>query len=1808
MANDHDLMLRLALDITEAARNAQQMADTLSRMGRSAEEAARSATGQMGELDRSTKQAAQGASEAARSMQQMERAADATGAALRRMTQVQKLDAARDILGIRSFHDIQLEIDQVTAAYNRLANSGKLSAQELANANQAHQSAVSRLKAEMTGVQPAMQGAAAAAGNLTQAMRMLPMQMTDVAVSIASGMPVWMVAIQQGGQLKDSFGGIGPAAKAVAGYALALVNPFTVAAAAMAALGTAIYVGRGEAEAYSAALITTGGYAGVTAGQMQAMAASMESTTLTQHAAAEALAAMAATGRIAGDQLSEMAGAAADWSRVTGTSVEDVAKQFVELGKEPVKASVKLDESLHYLTMSVYEQIKALEDEGKMSQAAKVAQDAYAAALRSRSSEMAGSLGVLQRSWMSLAGAAASAWGAMLNLGRADTLDSALGKAKENLAGLQAKAAAVPRSGFLGKAIGGIYDTEIKTAQTKLRDLGIEASDAAKRAGNRAAAAKEVQAKAAWDKSGDSFKSRSDAKGDAIKLARQQAAEAGVSQAELNGRIAAINEKYKGPKGRSGGGGGGAKGFSREQSAIVAVADAQAKAERQSQIDATDAMRADLERRYSSGVMLASDYYAKLKEMASADGAARLAAIDKEIAAEAARKTKNKGESTAKQAKLIELNGKRAHELAIERAKDAEIQGRAEKKAMDDSAALAQQWAQSWQTADQQSQQYAEAAAKAQAQMIVDPLQRARAEAEITAEKIARDGAKTALELSNQIDRLRGAGQAGMADELQKKLDEIRAGIAAEQERARQAPDQAFTNNYLGDQSGPGQKIAEGFDTASQSLSAFVNGFRGLFEVEANYQKALSERGLTAERAAAIEKQHTSQQLGAYAAMAGAAKGFFTQGSAGYKAMATAEKAFRAYEMGLAIKNAAEKMGLISAVTAAKVTGDATQTASTVASVAPDVAASMAKGQAAAVSGVAAQASGDPYTAFPRIAAMVAIMAALGFAVRGGGGGGGVAPTNSGTGTVLGDKEAKSESLKKSLEDLGNINSLTMRYSAQMAASLHNIEAGIGGVGNLLVQGGGLQANTASINTAVQRDAIGNFIGKFDVVGMIASSIPLIGGILGRDAAKLANLFGSKQSVEGSGLSVGKQTLGSVAANGADASYYADIKTTKKFFGITTGTSMSTQYTGVGDELNSQFTKILAGFSDTVKAAAGPLGASLGTVQDALSKYVVDIGRIDLKDLNGTQISEKLTAVFGAEGDKIARAALAGMDGFQRIGEGYLQTVVRVSSAAEGARASLDRLGVSAIALPAILNKQGDIATELVRQSITTLETTSSGAATSLGQIIGTLQGTAQDLADTYSALRDVRQSLTLMGVSGESVTRSMVSGAGSLDALKSGMSTFEDKFFSDTEKTQFATARMGTEFQRLGLTMPTTSAGFRSLVTGIDTSTEAGQKMLGSLLNLSGGFADLMSKTNGAAAAVTALTQAQQDSITADMARLGIGKGANLQQVSASAGGSDALNSGMGAFEKRFFAESEQVAASTSRLQAKFSGLGVTMPQTAEQFRALVSGIDASSEAGAKLLGGVLPLSTEFADLMDSMKKLGDTAGNVGKSVESEITRIRGLTGQANGGTLSGAQADFTIATAKARAGDSTALDSLAGLSQNLLKIAGDQATSREALLRLQAQTAASLQATLDKARSTTQAPTMPTPSATATAIDPSFMGPQQIPAFASGGNHLGGLRLVGEHGPELEVTGPSRIFNAGQTADMLRGGGAAPSGGSALLAELQALRASNEAMANELHELRAESRSSSTTIATHTGRMSRILDRVTAGGDTFKTEVVTT
>lgn len=250
------------------------------------------------------------------------------------------------------------------------------------------------------------------------ALRGVPAQFTDIAVSLQGGQAPLTVFLQQGGQLKDMFGGIGPAAKALGGYVLGLVNPFTVAAAAAGALALAYYQGSEEQDAYRLSLVTTGNSAGTTTLALAEMAKRVSSTVGTTAEAATALAQLAATGKITSSSFEQIATAAISFEKATGKAVSETIAEFVRLSDDPVKAVAELNEKYNFLTASVYEQVRAAQEMGDKDAAAAIAQEAYAAALSARSATMKANLGTLERAWGDLASAAKSGWDAILNVGR----------------------------------------------------------------------------------------------------------------------------------------------------------------------------------------------------------------------------------------------------------------------------------------------------------------------------------------------------------------------------------------------------------------------------------------------------------------------------------------------------------------------------------------------------------------------------------------------------------------------------------------------------------------------------------------------------------------------------------------------------------------------------------------------------------------------------------------------------------------------------------------------------------------------------------------------------------------------------------------------------------------------------------------------------------------------------------------------------------------------------------------------------------------------------------------------------------------------------------------------------------------------------------------------------------------------------------------------------------------------------------------------------------------------------------------------
>ncbi len=265
------------------------------------------------------------------------------------------------------------------------------------------------------------------------ALRGVPAQFTDIAVSLQGGQNPLTVFLQQGGQLKDMFGGAGPAAKAMGGYILGLVNPFTVAAAAVGTLGLAYYQGSKEADAYRLGIVTTGNAAGTSALALAGMATTISASVGTTGKAAETLAMLASNGKIASSSFEQIATAAISFESATGKAVSATVAEFASLADDPVKALATLNEKYNFLTASVYEQVRAAQEMGEKEAAAAIAQEAYAKALEARAKTIKESLGTIETAWNAITGAAKSGWDAMLGVGRQQSLDEQIANTKQLL-------------------------------------------------------------------------------------------------------------------------------------------------------------------------------------------------------------------------------------------------------------------------------------------------------------------------------------------------------------------------------------------------------------------------------------------------------------------------------------------------------------------------------------------------------------------------------------------------------------------------------------------------------------------------------------------------------------------------------------------------------------------------------------------------------------------------------------------------------------------------------------------------------------------------------------------------------------------------------------------------------------------------------------------------------------------------------------------------------------------------------------------------------------------------------------------------------------------------------------------------------------------------------------------------------------------------------------------------------------------------------------------------------------------------------
>ena len=263
-------------------------------------------------------------------------------------------------------------------------------------------------------------------GQYNNAMRMVPAQFTDIFTQLAGGQNPFLIALQQGGQLRDSFGGFGNMFRGLA----ASINPATVAVAALAggvaALGKAYYDGSEESKRFSAAVIFAGGSAGVASGKLMSIADSVGNATGGWSEARSAILAFVESGSVASENYGRFAESVVLQSKATGKSVEDLARIYEEIADDPLKAVVKFSRVYQTLNADVYEQARALVEQGRQQEAVALIQGKFADESQQMSERVLENLGAIERGWNAVKKAASEAWEDMKSIGREATLESRL--------------------------------------------------------------------------------------------------------------------------------------------------------------------------------------------------------------------------------------------------------------------------------------------------------------------------------------------------------------------------------------------------------------------------------------------------------------------------------------------------------------------------------------------------------------------------------------------------------------------------------------------------------------------------------------------------------------------------------------------------------------------------------------------------------------------------------------------------------------------------------------------------------------------------------------------------------------------------------------------------------------------------------------------------------------------------------------------------------------------------------------------------------------------------------------------------------------------------------------------------------------------------------------------------------------------------------------------------------------------------------------------------------------------------------------
>lgn len=859
---------------------------------------------------------------------------------------------------------------------------------------------------------------------------------------------------------------------------------------------------------------------------------------------------------------------------------------------------------------------------------------------------------------------------------------------------------------------------------------------------------------------------------------------------------------------------------------------------------------------------------------------------------------------------------------------------------------------------------------------------------------------------------------------------------------------------------------------------------------------------------------------------------------------------------------------------------------------------------------VAEQGKGDPYTAFARMAAMASIVASV-IAAAGAGtfnfAGGGKSPGPQGlspdTGTVLGDSTAKSESIDKTYQLLQDIQADNYPVLKSIDQGIANLQSGITDVITRLFQAGGLAPVTAPKS---KMTGIAGAFGSVLHANPIAFD-PILEWLLG-------SMFGGKKTstVTAQGISTGATSISDIMAGGnLSARQFAQIETKTKggWFGKDKF-STSTQYAELDSATQKALNNVFKSMGDTMLGLADNLLSSFGPgLADRAKNYIIPALSVDLKGLSGEDAAKKLGGVISAQLDTMSTAVFGDILGqYQQLGEGMLETAVRIVAQVAVVQDALSKSGLSiagnAIAISDALvqaagglkefqksfdnyyqkfytdaEKQADLHSLLTaqlgnvnlslaanregyRKQLEALDLTnaadqqrysvllklSEGADQYYTALVDGAKAAADAAKAAEKALADAAKSARDAALS----TASTATGA-AMSVLQKAVATektkLTDTYNASIKTTQTAIDGLNTSVQSLS----TLAAKLKGIVdkTAIPGNEASDRTYAQSVLS----SALILYKSGGGLGDQNALSNALD--VVAKPSE-------NLFRTFSDYQVDFALTAGT--INDLSDAANSTVSKVTSQLDVLKSQLELTKTAyTSETAR--LDGILDTAKLQLDAANGTTVAVLSVRDALLAFSGSFSTTGKVGGAVQALADRkdpitsmYQNLLGRAPdaagaagwnaqmqaGVPLPTIAAGFTGSQEFAANAGSNPVSSVTSLYESLLGRAPDPT----GLIGWGAQMAG---------------------GASVADIAAGIMGSQEYAAikavrgYASGGDHSGGWRIVGENGPELENTGPSRIFSNPQSKSLIDN--------SELIAEMRVLNATVDQLKAEVKLLRDSS-----------------------------------